>query len=384
MEHPITEEVVGIDLIALQLFVASGGKFSSLPELRNITQTGHSIEVRLCAEDPFNDFRPCIGTINLFKTMMDTLAIHDADVRYELGIETGSTVTIHFDSMISKIIVWAPDRDIAIRKMLHVLKHTVCLGLTTNQIFLQRILESPLFHNLDYTTALIPQNSDNLLAPVDNSRVLNAGIMSAAIISQLTRIATLNGGKTSFRTIPGAFRNQHKDRHISTTRAVTCDLSLLGDDRVATALVTDLKNGDYRVLGVDDETTISAEEKKEFFNAEGGPLVKRYYSALRSDQGTVLRDVRVLQSTLQSHVGYTTGEVTLSTSGQLCKINFAVMQQNDFKEQVFYQETGSGVPLSYTISSILAWAGKLDEKASDAQKSSKSTQSEYFGNKVGA
>ncbi|KAH7368447.1 carbamoyl-phosphate synthase L chain, ATP binding domain-containing protein, partial [Plectosphaerella cucumerina] len=138
VEHPITEEVVGVDIVALQIFVAAGGKLASLPELKTIRQQGHAVEVRLCAENPFNDFLPCTGTMSVFELPKES-ETGWKHLRFETGIQSGSKISVHFDSMICKIIAWAPTRGEAVSKIIFALKQTTCLGVITNQIFLQRI-----------------------------------------------------------------------------------------------------------------------------------------------------------------------------------------------------------------------------------------------------
>ena len=103
MEHPITEEVTSVDLVSLQIYVAAGGKLSDLPYLRDIEQQGHSIEVRLVAEQPFRDFRPSSGPIEFFKTCHEVTGSAIPHVRYESGIESGSAISIYHDSLILKI-----------------------------------------------------------------------------------------------------------------------------------------------------------------------------------------------------------------------------------------------------------------------------------------
>ena len=159
VEHPITEEVTGLDLVALQLFVAAGGDLRSLPALGNFSQTGHDEECRLCAEDPTRDFFPEHGEVLLWQPS----GTIKKDVRHETAIQTGSQVSIHFDSMIAKIVVWAPTRSMAIEKMVKVLADTVCAGVRTNQIFLQSCLLHKSFRDPAYTTSFIQASLETLL-----------------------------------------------------------------------------------------------------------------------------------------------------------------------------------------------------------------------------
>lgn len=157
VEHPITEEVAGVDLVALQFFVAAGGSLASLPALNPVQRNGHAIECRLCAEDPYRDFLPERGTVRLWRPAFTS------DVRFETAIQTGSDVSIHFDPMIGKIVVWAPTRLLALEKMIRVLAQTACVGVRTNQLFLQACLMHPAFRDPSYTTSFIPSNLDSLV-----------------------------------------------------------------------------------------------------------------------------------------------------------------------------------------------------------------------------
>ncbi|EQB52983.1 carbamoyl-phosphate synthase subunit L [Colletotrichum gloeosporioides Cg-14] len=162
VEHPITEEVVGADLVSLQLFVAAAGRLADVPELSDLTQTGHAIECRLCAEDPNRDFMPSHDTVALWKPAnphRDASSV----VRYETAIQSGASISIYFDSMICKIVVWAPTRALAIDILAKELANTACVGIKTNQLFLQSCLLHPGFKDTAYQTSFIPTHLDELL-----------------------------------------------------------------------------------------------------------------------------------------------------------------------------------------------------------------------------
>ena len=164
VEHAITEETTGVDIVALQLFIASGGLLADCDALSNISQSGHSIECRLCAEDPEQDFMPDSGLILRWTPGTDLLDTRQRiGVRVETAIRTGSNISVHFDSMIVKIIVWEVDRARAIAKMLSVLRHTVCVGIKTNHLFLQACLLHPDFRKIDYSTGFISEHMNDLL-----------------------------------------------------------------------------------------------------------------------------------------------------------------------------------------------------------------------------
>jgi acetyl/propionyl-CoA carboxylase alpha subunit len=204
VEHPITEEVTGFDLVALQLFVAAGGKLSDVPQLQRVPQHGHAIECRLCAEDTANNFAPVNGTIRLWREADFARGLRD--VRYESAVRSGSNISIFFDSMIAKVVVWAPTRDLAIAKMVKVMANTACIGLKTSQLFLQSCLLHPSFKLPTYTTSLIPDNLTTLLKnPYISANSPEAGALVTVptLLLRQSRMAThpqlFGGMRTAFQ-----------------------------------------------------------------------------------------------------------------------------------------------------------------------------------------
>ncbi|KAJ5683493.1 hypothetical protein N7462_006658 [Penicillium macrosclerotiorum] len=215
VEHPITEEVTGVDLVALQLFTAAGGSLETLPAMQGISQHGHAIECRLCAEDPRKVFFPEHGKVHLWLPATGALT-PGRDIRYETAISTGSSVSIYFDSMIAKIVVWAPTRSLAIEKMVKVLAETVCMGVKTNQLFMQSCLLSQAFHDPAYTTSFIPSNMDELLRPPFTPKNLDiesaVSLIPALVARNLSYyLPTASAKRKPFGTVRSQFRNQHFD-----------------------------------------------------------------------------------------------------------------------------------------------------------------------------
>lgn len=164
VEHPITEEVTGLDVVSLQIYVASGGSLKDLSVLESVPQEGHAIECRLCAEDPRRGFLPEHGTVHIWKpAALNSGKGSSRDVRFETAIESGSQISIYFDSMIAKVVVWAPTRALAVEKMIKILAQTVCAGVRTNQLFLQACLLHPAWKDPAYTTSFIADNLEDLL-----------------------------------------------------------------------------------------------------------------------------------------------------------------------------------------------------------------------------
>lgn len=213
VEHPITEECTGLDIVSLQLYVASGGLLRNIKELDSIPQNGHTIECRLCAEDPDQNFAPQNGLVRLWKPSSE---YQGRDIRYETAIKSGGRVSIHFDSMIAKIVVWAPTRSLAIQKMVKVLANTACIGVRTNQLFLQACLTHPSFNKVDYTTAFIPTNLERLLdypnRLLDPQTQTKLSVLAPLLSRTLQKANRKNNGRSVFKSVRPGFRNQPYDK----------------------------------------------------------------------------------------------------------------------------------------------------------------------------
>lgn len=214
VEHPITEECTGLDLVSIQLFVALGGKLAEVAHLQKIPQYGHAIECRLCAEDPIRDFAPQHGIIRHWS---ESSPAAPRDVRFETAVRSGTGVSIHFDSMIAKVVAWAPTRAKAIERMAKTLAETACMGIATNQLFLQSCLLNPNFQRPDYTTSFIPDNLETLLNnPYLPSLGVSQSSLSALPCLLLRQEKASDNARYSERQVFGSvrqgFRNQHFDK----------------------------------------------------------------------------------------------------------------------------------------------------------------------------
>ncbi len=167
VEHPVTEAITGLDLIELQLRVAAGESLAHLPERPPVD--GHAIEVRLCAEDPWNNFLPSTGELRVFHWPREL-------VRVETAIEQDTEITPQYDSMIAKFIAHGPTRDYAIRKMALALRETELAGVATNRNYLLQVLESAEFRSGNATTEFLP-------APVAPAGLEEAAASVAAFIA---------------------------------------------------------------------------------------------------------------------------------------------------------------------------------------------------------
>ncbi len=144
VEHPVTEEVTGLDLVRLQIEVAEGNPITF--KQTDITQNGHAIEVRVYAEDPANNFLPVTGKI------LDWIPASISGLRYDTGIESGSEISTFYDPMIAKIIAKGKNRIEAISKLTLALQELVLTGFTTNKNFLTAILQNQDFRDGNFDT----------------------------------------------------------------------------------------------------------------------------------------------------------------------------------------------------------------------------------------
>jgi acetyl/propionyl-CoA carboxylase alpha subunit len=158
VEHPVSEMVTGIDLVDAQIRSAAGYPLNIKQE--EIFATGHAIECRICAEDPFSGFDPRPGEVSLFR------APQGDGVRTEHAIGSGFEVSPLFDSMVAKVIAWAPDRAAALGRMESALKNMVLHGIDTTTAFLRRLLEHPVFTGSAFTTGFIAACSAEILNSV--------------------------------------------------------------------------------------------------------------------------------------------------------------------------------------------------------------------------
>ena len=156
VEHPVTELVTGMDLVREQIRIAAGLPLSCTQE--EVVQKGHAIECRINAEDPANDFRPCPGKIDF---------VHlpgGFGVRVDTGLYTGYTLPPYYDSLMAKLIVFAPTRLEAIRRMRRALEELIIEGPANNTDLLHQIMHHPDFIRGNYNTGYLEANMDTLLA----------------------------------------------------------------------------------------------------------------------------------------------------------------------------------------------------------------------------
>lgn len=158
VEHPVTEYITGLDLVEWQIRVANG---EALPESwANLGINGHAIEARIYAEDPSHDFLPSIGTVS--HLVFPDQGSHG---RVDSGIRAGDAITVHYDPMIAKLIVWDQDRPSAVRRLRLALEKLAISGVSSNAAFLTRLAGLEAFASADLDTGFIARNEPALFAP---------------------------------------------------------------------------------------------------------------------------------------------------------------------------------------------------------------------------
>ncbi|MFJ5924516.1 acetyl/propionyl/methylcrotonyl-CoA carboxylase subunit alpha [Kitasatospora sp. NPDC092948] len=261
VEHPVTEAVTGLDLVALQLAVAEGEKLPAAPPPAD----GCAIEARLYAEDPARDWQPATGAVHLFEVPgVDVeFATHPAEtgLRLDAGVGAGDRITVHYDAMLAKVIARAPTRRAAARRLADALARTRLHGPATNRDLLVRALRHPAFLDGAVHTAFLVEHADQLLDPDGKSAPLAA--LAAALADAAGHPGTAPSG---WRNLPS--RPQHKRYRTADGAELDVRYRLTRDGLLAE------DHPDVRLLGSTPESV----------DLEVGPLRRRYRIARHGDQ----------------------------------------------------------------------------------------------------
>ena len=172
VEHPVTEEVTGIDLVKEQIKIASGKKLDFLQE--DIEFNGHAIEARLYAENPENDFLPEIGSINKLS------CANNKGIRWDTGIATGDRITPDYDPMLAKVIAIGETREQSAKLLAKELRSTHLAGIKTNKDFLVQCLENNSFLKGKTTSDFIPREHKKLFKAIDK-KLLDSAMKASAL-----------------------------------------------------------------------------------------------------------------------------------------------------------------------------------------------------------
>ncbi|MGY5306430.1 acetyl/propionyl/methylcrotonyl-CoA carboxylase subunit alpha [Nocardia gipuzkoensis] len=223
VEHPVTECTTGLDLVRLQLDVAAGGALPAEPP----AMRGHSIEVRLYAEDPAHDWQPQSGTVYRIeipsvRTEFDLL--DRPGVRLDTGVVDGSVVGVHYDPMLAKVISYAETRGEAARLLAAALHRAKIHGLVTNRDLLVRVLRHPAFLAGDTDTAFFATHGlDALAAPLVSESGEALSIVAAALADAAANrdSARAGGGLPSgWRNLPSRSQRKSYESRVTGTHEV--------------------------------------------------------------------------------------------------------------------------------------------------------------------
>jgi propionyl-CoA carboxylase alpha chain len=250
VEHPVTEEVTGIDLVREQLRVAAGEPLGYGREA--ISFTGHAVEGRLYAEDPAAGFLPATGTLAAFAPAPDPA------VRWESGVEAGGVVGVDFDPMLAKVVAHAPTRAEAAGRLALALERLHIAGVTTNRDLLVAILRHPGYLAGETTTDFIEQ-----VGPAPTLALPDDDLVRAAALAALWVQGENRAGATVLGAVPSGWRNG---------RLPAQRVSLVHGDRTLEVRYASRRDGSFAVevatAGVAEQTD-EAEQTNEA--AAGGP-----------------------------------------------------------------------------------------------------------------
>ncbi|KOV12683.1 acetyl-CoA carboxylase subunit alpha [Streptomyces sp. XY431] len=220
VEHPVTEAVTGLDLVALQLAVAEGEK---LPGPDAPPTAGHAVEARLYAEDPAKDWQPATGTLHRLELVTDHqefTSTGEAGLRLDPGVAPGDEITPHYDAMLAKVIAWAPTRTAAARRLADALARAKVHGPATNRELLVRALRHPAFLAGQVHTGFLAEHAAGLLAPDTKGagRAALAAALAEAAARSTARTGALPSGWRNLPSQPQARRYRTEDGTESVVR----------------------------------------------------------------------------------------------------------------------------------------------------------------------
>ncbi len=191
VEHTVSEMITGLDLVELQIKISKGERLNIKQE--KLKKNGYAIQCRIYAEDPKNNFLPQSGKIIFFKTPEIN------GLRVDTGVKSKSEISIHYDPMIAKFIVWAENRKMAHSIMKYTLEKTKCLGIKTNLKFLKEILDNKNFENGDYDINFL----DRLILKKNKNSINEKPLIAGILFDWIIR----NKKRKILKNIPSGWRN---------------------------------------------------------------------------------------------------------------------------------------------------------------------------------
>ena len=358
VEHTVTEEITGIDIVQLQLAVAADG---ALPVSQSdITIRGHAVQARLYAEDPARDFLPSTGRILAFDSQA-------ANVRLETGVETGSEITPHYDSLLAKLIVHAPDRVSAFGRLRSAIRDTRVLGVETNLGLLAHLCGDP---------RVIADDVDNRYIDRELPRMqlgLKPDPISAAVVGAIELHQALpapDGGPwrsrdlTSWR-LPsdaedstkwlGALRLESQGESYSLQRAgAGRNRYTIGVNGQTFHVSLEQRDGDHYLVTTGGKTLLAQVARADemvYLATPDGSLRFHVYHALDSEESSAAAD----------------GRVTSNMMGVIIKVNVAPGDRVAAGDTIMVQESMKmeltiTAPCTGVVTDVLCGQGDLIER----------------------
>ena len=179
VEHPVTELVYGVDIVREQLRVAMGQPLRV--HAGTLQPRGHAIECRITSEDPFSDFLPSTGVLRYLRVP------GGPGVRWDGGIEAGNEITLYYDPLIAKLIVWGETRQVALERMRRALRELVIVGIPSSQAFHLRVMDDPEFQRGDLDITYLERAGDRLLTGGVRSDLTRPLAVVAALLAEERR-----------------------------------------------------------------------------------------------------------------------------------------------------------------------------------------------------
>ncbi len=246
VEHPVTEEITGLDLVKMQ--IESAQELPLQIKQEDVKANGYAIEARLYAEDASNDFAPVTGTVHKFDFP------NVEGLRIESAIESGSEISMFYDPMIAKIIVKDNDRQAAHAKLKYVLKHLICQGTITNQSFLQTLIQHEDFSSGKYDTHFI----DNYIKLPEVNDLSKRNTEEAAIAATLYGWYQREASRKVLRSLPSGWRNSfyeyqketflmNQEKLIVRYRYLDDNFTLFSEEQEFTASIVDVNSDSIRL-----------------------------------------------------------------------------------------------------------------------------------------
>jgi acetyl-CoA carboxylase, biotin carboxylase subunit len=185
VEHPVTELITGVDLVALQIHVAEG---KPLPiKQKDIQRNGHAIECRICAEDPFGNFLPSTGILKRYRIPAGP------GVRVDSGVEEGQEVTINYDPLLAKLVTWGSTREQAIQRMKRALAEYDISGVKTTVPFCRFVMDEPSFVKGEYDTHFVKEFFDPVKDSFGDGSDSHAGLLGGVLLAKELNISNHAG-----------------------------------------------------------------------------------------------------------------------------------------------------------------------------------------------